>query len=85
MIRYRPSRSSLSASLKEELIFSSLDEVLQHVFNKCVSFSVFVGSPPPSFSDLAVVSLSGNNRLTGYQNERMITLRNVYCIGYCGE
>lgn len=85
MIRFRPSRGSLSASLKEEQIFSSLDELLDHMLEKFLVYTNYIGSNPPVLSDFDVVSLSGDNCFTGYHDECMITFRRVYCVGYCGE
>ena len=85
MIRYRPQRSTLSASLKDEQVFSTLGEMLQYVFEKCISFSHYVGSEPPALRDLDIVSLPAGQRLCGYRNECMVVLRQSECVGYCGE
>ena len=85
MIRYRPVRNSISLSLKEEQVFQTVSDMLQYVFGRCVSYALYVGSRPPSFGDLAVVPMPGDDPATGYRNECMVTLRRVHCVGYCGE
>lgn len=85
MIRYRPCRGSLSASLKDEQTFNTLGEMFQYVLGRCAAFAAYVGSEPPALSDLSLVSLSGDNQLTGYHDECMIILRHDHCVGYCGQ
>ncbi len=85
MIRYRPQRSTLSASFKDEQIFNTLGEMLQYIFERCHSFAHYVGSEPPALSDLDIVSLPQGHPFCGYRNECMIILRQSECVGYCGE
>lgn len=85
MIRFRPQRCSLSASLKDELTFSTFGEMLQYIHGRCTAIASYVGKEPPALCDLDVVSLSGDNQLTGYHDECMILLRNDICIGFCGK
>ena len=85
MIRFRPYRSTLSSSYKDEKIFSTLGEMLQYVFDKHVAYLHYVGSKPPALSDLDIVMLSKDHRIIGYRNECKVIFRRDQCVGYCGE
>lgn len=85
MIKYRPNRLTLSASLKDEQIFPSMDDLLSYIYEKARRIAVYVGSEPPATSDFTVSPFSDYNSLTGYRNERVIMFRSVECVGYCGE
>lgn len=85
MIRYRPQRSTLSASFKDEQVFSTLGEMFQYIFERYSSFSRYVGSEPPSLCDLDIISLPAGQRLCEYRNECMVVVRQSECVGYCGE
>lgn len=85
MIRYRPNRLSLSASLKDEQIFHSIDDLLLYIYEKAVRIALFIGSEPPVPSDFTVCAFSDYNLLTGYRNECVIMFRSTKCVGYCGE
>lgn len=85
MIRYRPNRLSLSASLKDEQVFPSLDDLLLHIYEKARRIALYIGTEPPVPSDFTVRACSDYNMLTGYRNECIILFRSSKCVGYCGE
>lgn len=85
MIRYRPQRSTLSASFKEEQIFSTLGEMFQYLFERHYSYFHYIGSEPPSLRDFDIVFLPDGHRPFSYRNECMVTFRRSECVGYCGE
>lgn len=85
MIKFRPNRFSLSASVKEEQIFSSLEELIHYLYEYGLRMSLYIGAEPPAPSDYTVSALSSDNIQTGYRNERAIMFRSITCVGYCGE
>ena len=85
MIKYRPVRWCLSASIKDEETFSTMEEMLHFIHDRERRFAVFVGSEPPAISDFTVSSPAADCPMTGYRNERVVLFRNINCVGYCGE
>lgn len=85
MIRFRPSRISLSASVKEEQTFSSPEELIHYLYEYGLRMSRYIGAEPPVLSDYTVSALSVDNLQTGYRNERAVMFRSITCVGYCGE
>ena len=85
MIRFRPERSTLSASLKDERVFPSLDDMLLFILDAGRKRAAYTGTAPITQQDVSLVSCNPDNRLNLYRNERMIMIRRTFCVGYCGE
>ena len=92
MIRYRPHRPTLTASLKDELIFETLDEMLYHVFETWSRVVAYMGAEEPFCQDEIMIYGHGrHNPMTGYKSEHKIMARRMtdnvrtvpICIGYC--
>lgn len=91
MIRYRPHRRTLSASLKDELIFDSVDEMLSHVFNAWSRVVLFMGAQnPPTMDEIRIDESGRQNPMTGYMDEHKVFVTRMtdkvhsapLCIGY---
>ena len=94
MIRYRPNLKTVSLSLKEELIFDSMEEMKDHILDRWQRISAFLGAREPiSREDILIGEAEKEILPTGWQ-----TIREVYitrmtdviydrpkCIGFCGE
>jgi len=52
MIRYRPRRANLSAEVKDEQIFESLNEMFGYLFDHWNRIFSFIGSYPVNRSDI---------------------------------
>ena len=82
MIRYVPNLESKSAMLKEESVFSTLDDLKAYIMEKSVRYFHYVGSdkaPQLAFSDSY-----GDDPLAGWKNVRAVLVSRI-CVGYCGE
>ena len=91
MIRYRPHRSSLSASLKEEQIFDSLDEMFSYLLGYCGRLVRFMSAGAPFMSFAISISEHGHpNPMVGYKKEHKVLISRTadkfhgvsFCIGY---
>ena len=90
MIRFRPHRASLSLSIKDELLFNSLDDLLQHVFEHWSRVVAYMGGRPFRIDEISIGS-GASNLMTGYDHEHPIYVSrmadDVYpvpmCIGFC--
>lgn len=81
MIKYRPVRGSLSASIKEEVTFSTMEDLLHFLQDRAMRLAGYLGT------DLPVITLSedaGDDPVTGYRNQHSV-FSNSICIGYYGE
>lgn len=85
MIRFRPVRMSLSASVKEEQTFSTMEEMFHFLHDNAVRMARYTGTTLPAINDIVISLTACDNPVTGYKNERAVMLRNVRCIGFCGE
>ena len=87
MIKYRPVRSSISASIKEEETFSTMEDMLHFLHDRWSRIYAFIGSVVPFQPEEILIGESeGYDQLTGYRNVRRIRVaRTGHCIGYCGE
>ena len=85
MIKYRPDRCSLSASIKEEQTFSTMEEMFHFLYDMAVRMARYTGADLPDPNDIVIADTASDNLITGYKNERIIMLRNIHCVGYCGE
>ena len=86
MIRYRPHRVTLNASLKDELLFSSADDMLSYISEHCQKIFNYIGSSKPFHPDDIMIDAAGVcNPMVGYQHEHRILIRRSrdVCIGYC--
>lgn len=84
MIKYSPSRKTLSASLKEERLFCSIEDVKQDVFEHFCRIMDFVSSRPLRFDEVIVEDEIGDDSITGYRHVRFVTVRKTI-VGFCGE
>ena len=91
MIRYRPHRSTISASLKDEQIFDSVEEMLSYVFDAWSRVVLFLGAEiPPSQDEILIGEDGCHNPLVGYVDEHKVFVprltdklhRVPLCIGY---
>lgn len=94
MIRYRPAFPSLSASLKAEETFDTMDDMLRYVLDHWRLVFSFVGGTVPFQSDeITLGEVLGDDPRSGYLNMRRVFVTRmsdvVYpsplCIGFCGE
>ena len=92
MIRFRPNHVTLSASIKDEQIFSSMEDMLASVFDYWSRVVAFMGAADPFRPEEITISDSSRpNPDVGYRNEHKVFVSrmadNVYpsplCIGYC--
>ena len=82
MIKYRPVRRTLSASLKEEQIFATMDELMQFVEDRARRFFRFVGCE--RLPQIIIAEPDGDDLRIGWKNVQAIFVENK-CVGYCGE
>ena len=87
MIRFRPARPSVTASLKDEHVFDTMEEMKDHIYSVWSRFYAYVGAAAPLRPDeILIGEARGDDALTGYRNVRQICIsRADRCIGYCGE
>lgn len=92
MIRYRPVRYSLTASLKDEELYETVGEMLACVFDSWQRIVLFMGSTRPFRAEEMMICGAGRpNPMTGYKDEHRILVRRMtdrdshkpICIGYC--
>lgn len=85
MIRYRPHRATLTASLKDEELFSTQEEMLSSLSETVRRVLAFIGIDRQD--ELIIGEEAVRNPFTGYDNERKVfvlcTNRRPVCIGYC--
>ena len=84
MIKYSPTRRTLSASLKEERLFCSIEDVKQDVFEHFFRIMEFVSSRPLRFDEVIIGDETGDDNRTGYRHVRFVTVRKTI-VGFCGE
>ena len=85
MIKYRPARGSLSASIKEEETFRTMEDLLHFLHVRMSLACSFIGSPAALRpDDIRIGDDRADNQLTGYRNERGLFIRS-HCIGYFSE
>lgn len=94
MIRYCPKRCTVSLSIKDELLFDSLEDLKAHVLDRWQRIASYLGSSDPiRLDDIIIMEPYGDDPLIGLHNARKIcvtrTAGPVYpfplCIGVCGE
>lgn len=94
MIRFRPRRHTLTLSLKDELIFESMDDMILFVFDRWRRIVSFMGSNDPFRIDEILISeIQGDDPRIGYKNVRRVcvsrmadeSFKTPCCIGFCGE
>ena len=92
MIRYRPIRNTLTASLKDEELFNTVGEMLSSVHDSWRRVVLFMGSHRPFRAEEMVICGAGRpNPMTGYKDEHRILVSRMadqefsapVCIGYC--
>ena len=87
MIKYCPVRSSLSASIKEEETFSTMEDMIHFLHDRFSRIYTFIGAAALfSLDEIQIGDARGDDARIGYRNVRQITLRHSgCCIGFCGE
>lgn len=92
MIRYRPNYDNLTASIKDEELFRTKEEMLSFLADVVHRAVAFIGAESPSRRDEIIISQEcERNYRTGYNNEHKILVlsttgsvcRRPVCIGYC--
>lgn len=83
MIRFAPVRSTLSASLKDELVFDSLPDLIRFVADRRRRLARYIGSSAICGS-IVLDDLHLDDPRIGWRNVRRICVGSV-CVGYCGE
>ena len=92
MIKYRPHRETLTASLKDEMIFNSLKELMQYVYEDWRRVVAFMGGRPFARDEIMIRNILGDPRV-GWKGAfpvcvtRMSNdiLKRPLCIGYFRE
>jgi len=87
MIKFRPSRRTVSSSMKDEETFETVEEMLQYLSDRANRFFAYVGTDFHTTPDDFILSKSWSvNTLDLKNTHRIIIKRAVpFCIGYCGE
>lgn len=98
MILYRPHRGSLSASIKDEQMFNSIEEMKQFIHDEWCRICNFIGNKEPfSIDDIVVSEIIGDDPRIAWKNVRHVCVKRMWnenyiekystpqCIGYCGE
>ena len=92
MIRYRPNHSTLNASIKDEELFDSLDDMISFIHASWSRSVAYMGAKEPFRPDEIIINGFGKfNPMTGYKSEHRVLVRrmtdDVYdvpmCIGFC--
>lgn len=86
MIRYRPKRHTMTASLKDEEKFDSIQEMLDATFARLEKAMMYIGHEKTIRPDKLIIdSIGKSNPAVGYRDEHKIILRREkdLCIGYC--
>ena len=84
MIKYRPMRQSLSASVKEEQVFETIDKMILSILNTTGRMALYVGQKPYIPDDIVISDPDGDDPMVGWKNVRSISIKKK-CIGFCGE
>jgi len=84
MIRYIPRRQTLSASVKDEQIFETFDQMKLFILNVTGRIALYVGGKPFLPDDIIIGDISGNDPMIGLKNVRAVHIKSMY-IGCCGE
>jgi hypothetical protein len=94
MIRYLPKCRYLSLSLRSEVTFETMEELIHFVYTNWSRVVSFMGAAEPFRKEEIIIGENlGDDARIGYKNVRQILVRrmkdNIYsapmCIGYCGE
>ena len=81
MIKYRPVRRSLSASIKEEETFHTMEEMLHFLRDRAQRIAGSIGSEPHEITGSASAE---PDLLTGCRIQRCVFCDSI-CIGYFNE
>ena len=81
MIKYSPVRETLSASIKEEQVFDTVEEMKQYIFDW---WSRIIVRKPLKPDDIRIEESGWNDFRIGYTNRRTVFIRQS-AIGFCGE
>ena len=84
MIKYVPIRFSISASVKDEQTFDTLDQMKLFLLNTAGRIALYIGKNAYIPSDIVICDSFGDDPYTGLKNVRPVLLKSR-CIGYCGE
>ena len=89
MIKYRPNRTTLSLSIKEEQTFDSTDDLLRFLFDHIQRIVAFIGSSEPVFPEHIIIGEEGrDDPILGWYNVRPVSLiryNSKQTVGFCGE
>ena len=81
MIKYSPVRRTLSASIKEEQVFDTVEEMKQYIFDWWGRILV---RRPLKPEDIIIEESGSNDLRIGYKNRRTVFIRQS-AVGFCGE
>ena len=94
MIRFIPKRESVSASIKEEQTFCSLEEMKNSLFSQLDKISKYIDVDSHfSINEIIVSEIIENNIYPGMKNMRKVSIKSLTTfdypvpetIGYCGD
>ena len=91
MIKFRPNFRSVSASLKDEMIFDSFEAMIAHVYDSWSRVVSYMEASPFRPEEILIGDRVAYDPRTGWRNVRPITVTRfadapgAICIGFCGE
>ena len=84
MIRYLPMRQTPSASVKDEQIFDTLDQMKLYILDYMGRIARYIGHDPFLPGDIVFQDASEYDIVFGIKHARSVYLKTM-CIGFCGE
>lgn len=94
MILYRPHRNSISASIKDEQSFHTIEEMKRFIHDEWIKICNFLGGKEPfSIDDIIIGEVIGDDPRIAWKNVRHVCVKRMLndnytipqCIGFCGE
>lgn len=85
MIKYRPNRKTVSMSIKEELLFNTVEEMNLYICDHLNRILHFIDSTHTVSSvDIVFGIPTSFDPFTGWSHVRKISVGN-FIVGFCGE
>lgn len=94
MIRFLPKMETIQLSLKEEEVFTAMDEMLLSLHERLQKVSAYLGAKEPfRLEDIVIGHEAKDDPMTGLVNARTVSIRRMIghayeepmLIGHCGE
>ena len=89
MIKFIPKRETVSLSLKEEIAFCSVKELIEYIVDKCSKMIRYIGRDNYIEADSVIISNNlGYDMITGLNNVHNISVNyngKIYLVGCYGE